>query len=107
MTAYCVDLIDEHDAGRILLALLEQIAHAARSNAYEHLDEVRSGNRKEGNAGFAGDRPGEQSLARSRRADQQNALRNAPAQFLKLSRLAQEFDNLLQLFLGFLNAGDI
>src|SRR5215831_6606678 len=29
VTAYCVDFVDEDDAGGILLALLEQVAHAA------------------------------------------------------------------------------
>jgi hypothetical protein len=35
-----VDLVDEHDAGRVLLRLLEHVAHAARADADEHLDEV-------------------------------------------------------------------
>ena len=35
-----VNLVDEYDAGRVLLALFEQVAHAARADAYEHLDEV-------------------------------------------------------------------
>ena len=40
MTSHRVDFINEDDARRILLALLEQIAHAARAHANEHLDEV-------------------------------------------------------------------
>ena len=37
-----VDLVDEDDAGRVLLALLEQVADARRADADEHLDEVAS-----------------------------------------------------------------
>ncbi len=37
-----VDLVDEDDARRVLLALLEQVADAARADADEHLDEVRA-----------------------------------------------------------------
>jgi hypothetical protein len=35
-----VDLVDEHDAGRVLLRLLEHVAHARGAHADEHLDEV-------------------------------------------------------------------
>ena len=35
-----VDLVDEDDAGRVLLALLEEVANAAGADADEHLDEV-------------------------------------------------------------------
>ena len=40
MTADRVDLVDENDARRVLLALLEHVAHAARPDTDEHLDEV-------------------------------------------------------------------
>jgi len=40
MTAHGVDLVDEHDAGRVLLALLEEVAHARGAHADEHLHEV-------------------------------------------------------------------
>ena len=35
-----VDLVDEHDRRRAGLRLLEQVAHARRADAHEHLDEV-------------------------------------------------------------------
>ena len=102
-----VDFIDEDDARGVLLALLEQIAHAARAHADEHLDEIGTGDRKERNVRFARNRARQQRLAGARRPDQQHALRNAPAQFLELRRLAQKLDDLLQLFLCFFNARDI
>ena len=42
-----VDLVDEDDAGRVLLALLEQVADARGADAHEHLDEVRARDREE------------------------------------------------------------
>ena len=107
MTADGVDLVDEDDAGRVLLALLEQVAHARRADADEHLDEVRAADREERHVGFAGDRAGEQRLAGSRRAHQQDALRDAAAELLELLRLLQELDDLLELFLRFVDAGDV
>ncbi len=102
-----VDFVDEDDARSILLALLKQVANAARAHADEHLNEVRTGNREERNIGFTGHSPRQQSLAGSRRADQQYALGNASAQLLELLRLAQEFNNFLQLFFGLIDAGHI
>ena len=102
-----VDFVDEDDAGRVLLRLLEHVAHAARADADEHLDEVGARNGEERHVGFARDRPGGQGLAGARRADQQHAARDAAAELLELLRVAQEFDDLLQVFLGLVDAGDV
>ena len=68
MTSDRVDLVDKDDAGRMLLALHEQIAHARRADADEHLDEVRSRNREERHARLARDRARKQRFAGARRA---------------------------------------
>jgi hypothetical protein len=107
MAADRVDLVDEDDAGRILLALLEHVAHAAGADADEHLDEVGAGDGEERHVGFSGDGAGEQRLAGARRADQQAALGNLAAQALELLRVLQEVHQLLQFLLGFFDAGDI
>ena len=107
MAAHGVDFVDEDDAGSVLLALLEQVADAAGAHADEHLHEVGTRDAEERHVGFAGHRAGQQGLAGSRRPDQQHALGNAAAQLLELLRLAQELDDLLQLFLGFIHAGDV
>ena len=107
MTADRVDFVDEDDAGRVLLGLLEHVAHAAGADADEHLDEVGAGNGEERHIGFAGDRARDQRLAGARRTDQQHAARNASAQALEFSRIAQEFDDLLQIRLGLIDAGDV
>ena len=63
--------------------------------------------REERNVGFAGNGARQQGLAGSRRSDQQHALGNASAELLELLRFAQELDDFLQLFLGFIHAGDV
>src|SRR5258708_3036282 len=105
--AHCVNFVYENDAGRVLLALFKQIAHAAGAHTDEHFYEVRAGDRKERHVGFAGDRACQQSLSGSGRANQQYAFGNAAAQFLELLRLTQEFDDLSKFFLSFLNSSHI
>ena len=61
-----VDFVDEHDAGRVFLRLLEHVAHARRAHADEHLDEVGARDREERHLGLAGDRLREQRLAGAR-----------------------------------------
>ena len=102
-----VDFVDEDDAGRVLLRLLEHVAHARRADADEHLDEVGAGDREERHLGLAGDRLGEQRLAGARRADHQHAARDAAAELLELRRVAQEVDQLRDFFLGLVAAGDV
>ena len=107
MAADRVDLVDEDDAGRVLLRLLEHVADAARADADEHLDEVGAGDGEERHVGLAGDGAGEQRLAGAGRADQQHAARDAAAEALELLRVAQELDDLLEVFLGLVDAGDV
>src|SRR5579863_4585050 len=102
-----VNLVNENNAGSVLFALLKQVAHAAGADAHEHLYKIRAGNREERNVGLACYCAGQQRLASSRRAYEQHAFRNASAQLLELLRLAQEFDNLAQLFLGLFYAGNV
>src|SRR5439155_5729179 len=89
MAADRVDLVDEHDAGSVLLALLEQIADARRADANEHLDEVRPANRKERDVRFASHGAREKRLAGSRRSHQQHAFGNASAELLKFLRFLE------------------
>ena len=102
-----VDLVDEDQAGGVLLAVLEQVADARGADADEHLDEVRAADGEEGHVGLAGHGPGQQGLARARGADEQDALGNAAAELLELLRLLEEVDDLVQLLLGLLDAGHV
>ena len=107
MAADRVDLVDEDDAGRVLLALLEHVAHPAGADADEHLDEVGARDREERHVGLAGDGAREQGLAGARRADQQHALRDLAAEALEFLRVLQVLDDLLELLLGLVDAGDV
>src|SRR4051794_17740114 len=102
-----VDLVHEDDAGAVLFGLLEEVAHAAGADAHEHLDEVRAGDREEGHAGLAGDRAGEQRLARARRAVEQDALRDARAERLELLGVLQELLDLVELLDRLVHAGHV
>ena len=66
MPAHRVDFIDENDAGRMLLGLLEHVAHARGADTHEHFDEVGARNGEKRHFGLAGDGPGQQGLARAR-----------------------------------------
>ena len=107
MPADGVDLVDEDDARRVLLRLLEHVAHAASADADEHLDEVGARDREERHVGFARDRARDQRLAGARRTDEQRAARDAPAEPLELLRIAQELDDLLEIGLGLVDTRDV
>ena len=107
MTADSVDFIDEDDAGRALLGLLEHVAHPCRAHADKHLDEIGTRDREERHLGLTGDGLGQQGLAGSRWADQQHAARDPATELLKLLRILQEVDQLLDLFLGLVATSDI
>src|SRR5260370_8828874 len=77
VTADCVDLIDEDDAGGVLLALLEEVADAGSADADEHLDKVGAGDGEEGDVGFTGYCAGEQSFPGTRTAAPADAPRHA------------------------------
>ena len=102
-----VDLIYKDDAGRMLLALHEQIAHARGADANEHLDEVRSRDRKERHARLARNRARQQRLAGSRRPDQQHALGDSAAEAREALRVAQKLNYFFELVLGLVDTGDV
>src|SRR3990167_4977581 len=107
MAADGVDLVDEDDARRMLLRLLEHIAHPGRTDTDEHLDEIRTGNGEERHFRFTGNRLGQQGLAGTRRTHHQDAARDTPAEALELTRITQEFDQLADFFLGLVATGDV
>ena len=102
-----VELVDEDDAGGLLLGLLEHVADAGRADADEHLDEVGAAEAEERHARLAGDGLGEQRLAGARRADEQHALGDAAAEALVFLGRLEELDDFAQLFDRFVDAGDV
>merc|ERR1719248_467448 len=102
-----VDLIDEDDARRVLLRVAEQVADARRADADEHLDELRTGRGDEGHAGLAGHRAREQRLTGTGRALEEHTSRRLRADLRELFRVLEEVDDLDELELGRLAAGDV
>merc|ERR1719181_752070 len=77
------------------------------AHAHEELDELGGRAGEEGHAGLAGDRLGEQGLARAGRPHEEAALGDLGAQVGVLVRVLQEVDDLLELQLGAVHAGDV
>src|SRR5919108_2005229 len=102
-----VELVDEHDRGRVLARLLEELADACGAEAREHLDERRGALRVEVGARLVCDRLREQGLAGARRAVEEDALRDAGAELREPLRVAQEVDDLLHLLARLLEARDV
>src|SRR2546428_565772 len=85
-----VDFVNEDDAGRFLLALLEQVRDWCRADSDEHLDEVGARNGKERDVSLSRNRSRQESLPCSGRAHEQHALRDSPAELLELLRANPE-----------------
>ena len=102
-----VDLIDEDNARGVLLSLLEEVPDTRGADSDEHFDEIGAGDREEGNVGLSGDRARQECLARAGGAHQEDALGDLASELLELLGVLQELDDLLQLDLGFLDAGDV
>ena len=102
-----VDFVDEDDAGCRFLGLFEHVAHPACTDTHEHFDEIRTRDGKEGHARLARNCTREQGFTGAGRADQQRAFGDLAAKAAEFLRITQEFDDLFQLFLGFVDAGHV
>ncbi len=102
-----VELVDEDDARRLGLGLLEHIAHPGRANADEHFDEVGAREPEERHARLAGDGLGQQRFARAGRSDQQYAFGNPAAESLIALRRAEKVDHFAQLVDRLVDAGHV
>ena len=102
-----VELVDEDDARGLVLGLLEQVADARGADPDEHLDELRAGQGEERHVRLAGDSPRQERLTGARRADEQDAFRDPAAEPLVLLGVLQEVDDLDELRLGLVDAGDV
>ena len=102
-----IDLVDEDDARRVLLRLLEEVADTRGTDTDEHLDEVRTRNREERHAGLTGNGAREQRLTSARGAEEQDALRDAGTELVEFFRVLEELDDFLELLLRLIRTGDI
>jgi hypothetical protein len=94
-------------AWRLLLRLLEQLAHARRAESDEHLDELRAAHEEERDVRLTCHGARQQRLAATRRAQEQHALRDPTAQALVLLRRPEELDDLAQLLDRLIDAGHV
>ena len=102
-----VDLVDEDDRRSRGLGLREQVADAAGADADEQLHELRGGDAEERHRGLAGDGARQERLARPGRADEQDAARQPRPEAAVLVGLLEELDDLGELRLGLVLAGDV
>ena len=102
-----VDLVNEDQAGAVLLGLLEQIADPACTDTHEHLNEFRTREGEEGNASLTGNGLGKQGFAGARRADQQQTAGDLSTNGREAFGLLEEGHHFLKLLLGLSNAGDV
>ncbi len=102
-----VQLVDEYDRRSVRLRLLEQVPHSRGADADDRFDELGRGHRVEGHVRLAGDRAREQCLAGPGRTGEENAVRDPAAEAPVLVGVAQEVDDLAQLVLRLLDAGDV
>ena len=102
-----VDLVDEDDRRSRGLRLGEQVADATGADADEQLHELRGGDAEERHRRFAGDGARHEGLAGSRRADEQDAPRQPCPKAAVLVGLLEELDDLDELLLGLVLAGDV
>ena len=104
VTTHRVNFVDEHNARRVLLGLLEHVAHAAGANTHKHLNKVRAGNGEERHTRLARNRARQKRLTGARWSNQQRTFWNLAAQAREFLRIAQKFDDLFKLFLGLVDA---
>ena len=107
LTADRVDLVDEDDRRRLLLGVLEEVAHARGAHTHEHLDELGTGDGEERHARLAGDGLGQQGLAGAGGTDQQHAARNLGAELAEPLGIGQKVADLLEFLNRFIDAGDV
>ncbi len=102
-----VDLVDEDDGLAELAGDGEEVAHPLGADPDVHLNEARAGHRYEGDPGLGCGRSGEHRLAGPGRSEQEQAARDAGPQSAEALRELQELDDLGQLELGLITAGDV
>ena len=107
LATHGIDFVDKQNTGGVLLAGVEQVAHAACTNAHEHFHKVRARHAEEGHSRFASNRTGKEGLAGTRRSYQQRPLRNPSAQFVVFFRVFQELHQFLQVLLGLVAASHV
>ena len=107
LSADGIDFIDEDDARRLFLGLLEEVTDLGGPHADEHFNKFRTAHGEERNIRLTGDSLRKHRLAGSRRTYQQNALRHRGTDLLVGTWIMQVLDDFLQRFLRLIFARNI
>ena len=107
LLAHGIDLVDEDDAGGLLVGLLEEVAHLGGATTHEHLHELRARDLEERHARLAGDGLGHEGLTGAGRAHEQRSARAAGADLVVFLGLLEEAHDLLERLLGLVLTGDV
>src|SRR5262249_13179804 len=100
-----VDLVDEdHSALWPLTRLLEKLAHPARADADDLLDEVAAARGEERHARFAGERLRQERLAGPGIAVEHDPRRHLRSEVVEPRRVAEELHDLAELLDGLVDA---
>ena len=102
-----VQLVDEDDAGRLVLGLREQVAYPRRADADEHLHEVRAAEAEERHPGFPRDRLGKERLAGAGRPHEQDAFRDLSSEAAISLGPLEKVHDLHQLAPRFVDTGHV
>ena len=102
-----VDLVDENDGGSALTGTGEQITHPRGAQPHEQLDEARAGDGEERDAGLSGHRPGHEGLPGAGRPDHQHSSGTHGPDASVAIGILEEVDDLRDLPLGAVVAGDV
>ena len=107
LTTDGIDLINEDDAGGILLGLAEDITDTGGTDANEHLDELGTRDGDEGYAGLTGHGLGEKGLTGTGRSVKDDTTGDAATISRVNLGLLEEVNNLGQLELGTVTSGNV
>jgi glutamine cyclotransferase len=102
-----VKLVDEDDAGGLLLGLFEEIPHPGGPHADEHLHEVGAAHAEERHTTLAGNGLCQEGFPRSGGAHEEDPLGDLPAQGGEFFRRFKEIDDLHELLLRLVDTGDV
>mmetsp|Transcript_25046 Transcript_25046/g.79035 ORF Transcript_25046/g.79035 Transcript_25046/m.79035 type:complete len:206 (+) Transcript_25046:707-1324(+) len=96
--AHCINFVDEDNRRRLLLGHTEELAHELGPVAEVFLNELRAGDSQKSGGSLVRDRLGQERLARTRLAIQDDALGRADANVLIQLRMSErQLHSLLDL----------
>src|SRR5579859_79602 len=97
--AHSINLVYKDNARCVLFSLIKQISYAAGSHTHKHFDKFRAANAEKRCVSFTSNGSRQQRFTSTRRPDQKYALGNLGPNTLKLFRILQKLNNLLEVLL--------